>query len=96
MHAYLLNLLSVQGVVGVISAVAPDVLCHAAVRARNSSVLLVACSDPQQMAGLAGWQEQQVHLQLTQVQQASAMCAVLEAVRECTMKSWHVEASCVL
>lgn len=56
-----------QGVVGVISAVAPDVLCHAAVRARNSSVLLVACSDPQEMAGFAAWQDQQVQVQLSQV-----------------------------
>ena len=62
-----LELLSIQGVVGVISAVAPDVLCHAAVRARNSFVLLVACSDPREMAGFAGWQDQQVQLQLTQV-----------------------------
>ena len=56
-----------QGVVAVISAVAPDVLCHAAVRARNGSVLLVACNDSQEMAGFAGWQDQQVQLQLTQV-----------------------------
>ena len=53
--------------VGVVSAVAPDVLCHAAVRARNSSVLLVACSDAEETAAVAGWQDQQVQLQLTQV-----------------------------
>ncbi|KAL3137438.1 COP9 signalosome complex subunit 8 [Trebouxia sp. C0010 RCD-2024] len=55
-----------EGVVGVLSAVAPDVLCHAAVRARNSSVLLVACSDAEETAAVAGWQDQQVQLQLTQ------------------------------
>ncbi|KAL3148765.1 COP9 signalosome complex subunit 8 [Trebouxia sp. C0009 RCD-2024] len=55
-----------EGVVGVLSAVAPDVLCHAAVRARNSSVLLVACSDAEETAAIAGWQDQQVQLQLTQ------------------------------
>lgn len=66
-----------QGVVGVISAVPPDVLCHAAVRARNSSVLLVACSDPDEMAGFAGWQDQLVQLQLTQVWQDSFLQCVL-------------------
>ena len=67
-----------QGVVGVISRIAPDVLCHAAVRARNSSVLLAACSDADEVAGIAGWHDQQVQAQLTKVglgqSVASTMC----------------------
>lgn len=66
-HLLVTSAFRIQGVVGVISAVAPDVLSHAAVRARNSSVVLVACSDPQQIAGFTGWQDQQVQVQLTQV-----------------------------
>lgn len=61
------NIMCLQGVVGVVSKVAPDVLCHAAVRARNISVLLVACSDVEELAKLSSWQDQQVQLQLTQV-----------------------------
>ncbi len=56
-----------QGVVGVISKDAPDVLCHAAVRARNSAVMLVACADEEELAQFAAWQDQSVQLLLAQV-----------------------------
>ena len=57
-----------QGAVGVITRDAPDVLCHAAVRARNSAVMLAACFDEEELAGIAAWQGQQVQLQLAQVE----------------------------
>ena len=56
-----------QGVVGVISKEAPDVLCHAAVRARNSAVMLVACTDEEEWSQIAAWQGQSVRLLLAQV-----------------------------
>ena len=60
---------------GVISKTAPDVLCHAAVRARNSSVMLVACHDEEELAGIAEWEGQQVQLQLSQVAHPSHLAA---------------------
>jgi len=57
-----------QGVVGVISKDAPDVLCHAAVRARNSAVMLVACADEEELAQIAACHGQSVQLRLAQVQ----------------------------
>jgi len=56
-----------QGVVGVISKDAPDVLCHAAVRARNSAIMLVACTDQEELAQIAAWHGQSVQLLLAQV-----------------------------
>ena len=53
--------------VGVITRDAPDVLCHAAVRARNSAVLLAACCEEDELAAIEAWQGQQVQLQLAQV-----------------------------
>ena len=41
--ALTLLLCTMQGVVAVVTGNAPDVLSHAAVRARNSSVMLAAC-----------------------------------------------------
>ena len=67
--------LYLQGVAGVISKTAPDVLCHAAVRARNSGVMLVACHDEEELAGIADWEGQQVQLQLSQVARASSLVA---------------------
>ncbi len=57
-----------QGVVGVISKDAPDVLCHAAVRARSSAIMLVACTDQEELAQIAAWHGQQIQLLLAQVQ----------------------------
>ncbi len=57
-----------QGVVGVVSKDAPDVLCHAAVRGRNSAVMLVACTDEEELAQIAAWHGQSVQLLLAQVQ----------------------------
>ncbi len=51
-----------------ISKDAPDVLCHAAVRARNSAVMLVACADEEERAQIAAWHGQSVQLRLAQVQ----------------------------
>lgn len=51
-----------------ISKDAPDVLCHAAVRARNSTVMLVACADEEELAQIAAWHGQSVQLRLAQVQ----------------------------
>lgn len=56
-----------QGVVAVITEDAPDVLCHAAVRARNSTVMLAACCDEEELAAIGRWQGQQVCLELAQV-----------------------------
>ena len=50
-----------------ISKDAPDVLCHAAVRARNSAVMLVACSDEEELAQMAAWHSLSVQLLLAQV-----------------------------
>ena len=41
-----------QGCVAVIAAQAPDVLSHAAVRARNAGALMAACLSPQRFAEL--------------------------------------------
>ena len=46
-----------------------DVLCHAAVRARNSSVLLASCSQPQALAELAGLAGSHVSLTISQVRE---------------------------
>ena len=51
----------------VITEDAPDVLCHAAVRARNSTVMLAACCDEEELAAIGRWQGQQVCLELAQV-----------------------------
>ena len=54
--ALTLLLCLMQGVVAVVTGNAPDVLSHAAVRARNSSVMLAACHEEgplQQLRGLA-------------------------------------------
>lgn len=56
-----------QGVVGVVTRNVPDVLCHAAVRARNSAVLLAACTDEEQLASIAALSGQQVVMQAVQV-----------------------------
>lgn len=57
----------VQGVVGVVTQSVPDVLCHAAVRARNSAVLLAACTDKEDLASIAALSGQQVVMQIAQV-----------------------------
>lgn len=44
-HAFKLPTPFVQNVVAVITRQAPDVLSHAAIRARNSGVLMAACCD---------------------------------------------------
>lgn len=45
-----------EGVVGVLSGAAPDVLSHLAVRSRNMRVLLAACWDEAPLEELAGLQ----------------------------------------
>ena len=56
-----------QGVVGVVTCSVPDVLCHAAVRARNSAVLLAACTDEEELASVTALNGQQVVMQAAQV-----------------------------
>ena len=56
-----------QGVVGVVTDSVPDVLCHAAVRARNSGTLLAACCDAEELAGIAALDGQRIAMQLLQV-----------------------------
>ena len=56
-----------QGVAGVITRQAPDVLCHAAVRARNSGVLLAACHQQAELVHIKSLCGQNVVVQLTQV-----------------------------
>ena len=78
----------VQGAVGVITRDAPDVLCHAAVRARNSGVTLAACFDEEELAGIAAWQGQQVQLQLAQVKPpplAVILWVIIVASRDCCL-----------
>ena len=45
----------------------PDVLCHAAVRARNSGVMFAACFDPQEVARIAQLEGQAVKLSIAEV-----------------------------
>ena len=61
------NMSVLQGVVGVVTRSVPDVLCHAAVRARNSATLLAACCDEEELASLAALDGQQVVMQTLQV-----------------------------
>ena len=52
---------------GVITPDALDVLCHVAVRARNSSVLLASCSDTAVLDGLRSLAGSLVVLKMSQV-----------------------------
>ena len=52
---------------GVVTPDALDVLCHAAVRARNSAVLLASCSDAAALEGLRGLAGRLVALRMRQV-----------------------------
>ena len=49
----------------------PDVLCHAAVRARNCSVLLASCAEPAQLAELRTLSGSYVSLTMSKVRAAS-------------------------
>ena len=64
-----------QGVAGVVTSSVPDVLCHAAVRARNSGTLLAACCAAQELAGLVALNGQEVTMQVHQVKR----CITLHA-----------------
>ncbi|KAK9830544.1 hypothetical protein WJX72_012386 [[Myrmecia] bisecta] len=55
-----------EGVVAVVTPDSPDVLCHAAVRARNAGVLFASCFDAQQLAAIGELAGQQVDLQVSQ------------------------------
>ena len=56
-----------QGCVGLLTPDALDVLSHAAVRARNSSVLLATCSDAAALRGLRPLAGRTVALTISQV-----------------------------
>ena len=56
-----------QGAVAAITPDNPDVLCHAAVRARNSGVMFAACFDPQEVARIAQLEGQAVQLSIAEV-----------------------------
>ena len=61
-----------------------DVLSHAAVRARNSSVLLVTCSDPAALQGLRALAGRNVELTLSQVPpQVNCLSSVLRTGSTC-------------
>ncbi len=59
--------LFVQGCVALITPDTLDVLCHAAVRARNCSVLLASCSEPQALDGLRSLAGRHITLTIAQV-----------------------------
>ena len=56
-----------QGCVGLVTPDALDVLSHAAVRARNCSVLLASCSDAAALQGLRALAGRSVELSISQV-----------------------------
>ena len=56
-----------QGCVGLVTPDALDVLSHAAVRARNCSVLLATCSDAAALQGLRALAGRSVELSISQV-----------------------------
>jgi hypothetical protein len=56
-----------QGCVAVITPDTLDVLCHAAVRARNSSVLLASCSQPEALQDLRSLAGSHVSLTVSKV-----------------------------
>lgn len=56
-----------QNVVGVLTSDTPDVLSHAAVRARNSGVLLASCFQPPRLAALARMEGSFIKLSHSQV-----------------------------
>ena len=56
-----------QGCVGLVTADALDVLSHAAVRARNCSVLLATCSDAAALQGLRALAGRSIELSVSQV-----------------------------
>lgn len=56
-----------QGVVAVVCQQAPDVLSHAAVRARNGNVLVAACFETAPLERLRSMEGQAVQLSLAQV-----------------------------
>ena len=66
-HSPSLTVVLLQNVAAVISEQAPDVLSHAAVRARNMGVLLAACHDAAILADLRSHAGSTLTMQLSQV-----------------------------
>ena len=62
---------------GLVTSDTLDVLSHAAVRARNSSVLLASCSDSAALQGLRALAGRHVELTLSQVQSMSPSLVTL-------------------
>ena len=56
-----------QGCIGLVTPDTTDVLSHAAVRARNCSVLLVSCSDAAALQGLRALAGRSVELSILQL-----------------------------
>lgn len=59
--------LLLQGVTAVLSGGIIDVLCHAAVRARNTGVLLAACREPQLLQELRALEGQLVTVEAVSI-----------------------------
>ena len=62
-----------QGAVAALTPDSLDVLCHAAVRARNSGVLLACCYDMQEYAQLKALEGKQVTVSVSQVRHQATL-----------------------